>query len=133
MRVPDTSVIIPALAHWHPSHDDVKDLIPPNSAVVGHCLIEAYSVLTRMPDPHRSESSTVAAALSRLFTTAFVLDGSAAVRLPDSLASRGVHGGAVYDGVIALTAAHHGATLVTRDARAAHTYRACNVAFELVS
>lgn len=132
MRVPDTSVIVPALAEWHPSHQLARASITPGSAVVWHCLIEAYSVLTRMSDPHGADPPDVAEALSRLFESALVLDGGQAIGIAGALSSRGVSGGATYDGVIALTAAQHRATLVTRDARAAATYRACGVTFELL-
>lgn len=45
----------------------------------------------------------------------------------------GVSGGAVYDALVGLTAREAGARLVTRDERAARTYRALDVAAEYVS
>ena len=44
----------------------------------------------------------------------------------------GIAGGAVYDTLVAAAAAEHGITLATRDRRAAETYRALDVDFELI-
>jgi predicted nucleic acid-binding protein len=43
-------------------------------------------------------------------------------RLPDLLSRLGIAGGAVYDALVALAAAEHGADLATRDVRAKATY-----------
>jgi len=45
---------------------------------------------------------------------------------------RGHPGGAVYDALIGLTAARHGAELVTRDVRAAATYEALAVPHRVI-
>lgn len=45
----------------------------------------------------------------------------------------GIAGGAVYDGLVALAAKEHGATLATRDARARGTYDAVGVKVIIVS
>jgi predicted nucleic acid-binding protein len=42
-------------------------------------------------------------------------------------------GGSIYDALIAATARHAGATLLTRDERARSVYERMQVAFELVS
>jgi predicted nucleic acid-binding protein len=102
-------------------------------ATVGHCLIEAYSVLTRLPEPQRVSADLAAQALERLVGDVHVLDATRTGALPGELRRRGIFGGAVYDGLIALTAAQFGATLLTLDARAARTYRACGIDFELLS
>lgn len=47
------------------------------------------------------------------------------------LATAGVSDGSVYDGLIAATAAHNGAILLTADRRAARTYAALGAKFEL--
>lgn len=49
------------------------------------------------------------------------------------LEALGVHGGATYDGLIAITAAASKATLVTLDLRALETYRLVGVDVELVA
>jgi predicted nucleic acid-binding protein len=48
-------------------------------------------------------------------------------RLPDVLSGLGISGGAVYDALVALAAAEHGAELATRDARARATYETVGV------
>lgn len=48
-------------------------------------------------------------------------------RLPQVLAQLEIAGGAVYDALVALAAAEHGATLATRDARAKDTYEKVGV------
>jgi toxin FitB len=42
--------------------------------------------------------------------------------VPATLAAAGIPGGAVYDALVGLAAAQHGAHLATRDARAVGTY-----------
>lgn len=44
----------------------------------------------------------------------------------------GLAGGAVYDALVGYTAKVHGIVLATRDGRAADTYRALGVAYELL-
>jgi predicted nucleic acid-binding protein len=48
-------------------------------------------------------------------------------------AERGVVGGAIYDALIAATAQEADACLVSRDHRAARTYEAIGVEYELIS
>lgn len=52
--------------------------------------------------------------------------------LVERLTTEGVHGGAVYDGLVGATAAATGSVLLTRDARAAATYRALGVMYEML-
>lgn len=52
--------------------------------------------------------------------------------LVQELLGLGVSGGAVYDALIALTAAEHGAELLTRDRRAEETYRRCGAKYRLL-
>ncbi|MGD9703208.1 MAG: hypothetical protein AB7Q42_10730 [Acidimicrobiia bacterium] len=61
------------------------------------------------------------------------LPAAQATQLPGLLAERGVAGGAAYDGLIAITAAHHSATLLSLDRRAAHVYRRCGAEYELLT
>jgi predicted nucleic acid-binding protein len=55
-----------------------------------------------------------------------------AMSIHKALGERGVAGGAVYDGLVALAARANGATLATRDARARATYEALEVDIELI-
>ena len=54
-------------------------------------------------------------------------------QIPRRLAALEVVGGATYDALIALTAAAHGATLVTLDRRAISVYQRCGAAFDLLA
>jgi len=72
--------------------------------------------------------------LSGWFPTVRVLvpaPGLASV-IVQRLAGAGIAGGAVYDALIGLTAAQHGAELVTRDVRAAATYEALAVPHRVI-
>lgn len=60
------------------------------------------------------------------------LSADATSLLLRSLATSGVAGGSVYDALVGAAAKEHGLRLCTRDRRAAETYRAIGVNFELV-
>lgn len=132
MTALDTSVAVPALVSWHEHHEQAR-LLARGALVPAHALAETYSVLTRLPAPHRIDASTAAALLRGWFPPSAVLVGPASMqrRLVDVLSDAGVEGGATYDGLVGLTAMHHREVLVTRDARAARTYRALGVEFQL--
>jgi hypothetical protein len=67
------------------------------------------------------------------FTTPpLTLPGRQHLVLLDTLANAGVPGGAAYDALSGATARHAGATLLTRDRRAAGIYERIGVRFELV-
>jgi len=131
-RVVDTSVLVAAFSSWHEQHDVARSAIRDGVGVVGHAIAEAYSVLTRLPEPHRA-----APELARDFLAAacgrapLILDAEALLGLPARLVACGVAGGATFDGLIALTAASHDVTLLSLDRRAVDTYRRCGVRFEL--
>ena len=61
------------------------------------------------------------------------MDASSYARAPSRLAAAGGSGGATYDGLIALTALEHDLELVSRDARAARTYRALGTHFRMLA
>jgi predicted nucleic acid-binding protein len=60
------------------------------------------------------------------------LSDRAAAELLAKLGTRGVAGGAVYDALIGAAAVEHGLILLTRDRRAAETYRRIDVKFVLL-
>ncbi|TFV56549.1 type II toxin-antitoxin system VapC family toxin [Geodermatophilus sp. DF01-2] len=128
MIAADTSVLVAAFASWHESHTAAREALP-GVRLVGHCVVETYSVLTRLPPPHRVPRELVAEWLDRIATSAPLTLPAEEVRgLPRLLADRGVAGGAVYDALVAATALHHGAELVSLDTRAVATYRALGMA-----
>ena len=119
----DTSVVIAAFASWHESHDLAAAVLAEMPALPAPCALEGYAVLTRMPPPHRAGMGIVREYLARAFPSDhLVLPRERMARIIDDLAEMGISGGASYDAVIAMTAAHHGRELATLDARARMTY-----------
>lgn len=129
----DSSVCIPALADWHPDHDQVRPFLP-GAVIPAHALIETYSVLTRLPGDLRVGRRLAREVLDARFPASKVLVAPATLQrsIMGLLDDAGISGGATYDGLIGLTAAHHGATLLTRDARAVKTYEALGIAYRLL-
>jgi toxin FitB len=119
----DTSVAIPLLVATHDAHAavvrwwDGRDV-----ALCGHALAETYSVLTRLPGDLRLAPADAARLLAERFAPPLLLGPETAARLPDVLGRLGIAGGAVYDALVGLAAAEHGARLATRDIRARPTY-----------
>ena len=129
----DTSVVVAAFASWHEAPAASVAALGECPRLPAHVALEAFSVLTRLPPPHRASAELVVAFLDARFPDPLlVLPEGEHRRLLHDVRSAGIAGGAVYDALVGLTARHAGATLVTRDRRAAGTYRAIGVAFELV-
>lgn len=98
-----------------------------------HAAAEAYSVLTRLPNPYRSSPQLVHAYLVRAFEDRTLPIGDASiVDLLGELAALGIAGGAAYDALIGLTARIHDATLITLDSRAKETYDRLGVRVQLL-
>jgi predicted nucleic acid-binding protein len=113
----DSSVIIAALLGWHRHHAVARRLLDAglesgNLLVPSRALTESYSVLTRLPAPHRLAPR---AAMDLL--TGTLGDASTIVDLPTTerwaflsrIAEEGVAGGAVYDAEIIAMALRAGA------------------------
>lgn len=121
----DTSVAIPLLVATHREHAAVVRWCDGREiALSGHAVVETYSVLTRLPGDLRVLPEDAARLLRARFSAPLVLSRKAAAKLPDTLAALEISGGAVYDALVGLAAAEHGAQLATRDARARGTYEA---------
>lgn len=133
MRAVDTSVVVPALLSWHGAHE-VARKVTAGTSIAAHALVETYAVLTRLPGGSRVTPKLAAELLAGWFPPDRVLEVPEEISagLPSHLAELGVAGGATYDALIALTAASHGALLLTRDERAVATYRLLGVDHELV-
>jgi predicted nucleic acid-binding protein len=127
----DTSVAVAALASWHEAHESARRAAA-NALIPAHARIETYSVLTRLPPPHRLSGDAVAELVSAWFPPTETLAPSPRLSrgIVERCAALGLSGGAVYDALVGLTAAEAGETLLTRDDRAARTYTALDVAFE---
>lgn len=134
MRLLDSSVVIPALLSWHEAHTDCVRQLADQPALPTAVAIEAYSVLTRLPHPHRVPGPIAAELLDRTFPSnrRVALDPADLVDMPSRCAAAGIEGGAVYDAVIAATAVAHEATLVSRDRRAALTYQVIGASVEML-
>ena len=129
----DTSVVLPALLSDHEAHQLAADALGACTSTIAHVALEAYSVLTRLPPPRRADASTAAAVLqARLPEGLLALNATAHASASSRLAAAGVSGGAAYDGLIALTALEHDVELISRDTRAARTYRVLGVRFRLL-
>lgn len=126
----DTSVVVPALLDWHEHHDVAAPAISEVRRLPGHVLAEAYSVLTRLPHGLSLRGDEAADLLISAFPGPPLTLGAADyVRVLTDLASAGLRGGAVYDAVVAASAATESAELLTLDARASGTYRAVGARF----
>jgi predicted nucleic acid-binding protein len=130
----DTSVVLPALLSDHEAHQAAAEALDACTATIAHVALEAYSVITRLPPPHRAQATVAAAVLeARLPQTFLTLGAAAHAAVVGDLAAAGVSGGSAYDGLIALIALKHDIELVSRDGRAARTYRAIGVRFQLLA
>lgn len=129
----DTSVVVASFGAWHEHHGRALDVLTEQPRLAGHTALESYSVLTRLPEPFRADAATVVEFLRRTFIgPRLTLDPAEHEELPERLAACGVDGGAVYDGLIALTAQASGAELVTLDRRALTTYARCGAPARLL-
>jgi hypothetical protein len=97
-------------------------------------LVEAYSVLTRLPSGLAVAPTLAASVLARRFShPPLRLDDAQRGIVLQTLAAAGVFGGASYDGLVALEAKTHGRTLLTLDERAQSTYRRLGVPYTVVT
>ena len=133
MTAVDTSVVVAAFASWHEGHAAAAAALVRQPRIPAHVLIEAFSVLTRLPPPHRAPAAIVTAFLSERFPDApLALPVRRYRDLLRSVTDAGVTGGAIYDALIGMTAREAGATLLTRDARASAIYDRLNVRHDVV-
>jgi predicted nucleic acid-binding protein len=126
-------VVIAAFASWHEKHDAANRAADAALRLIEHCALETYSVLTRLPAPHRAPAEIVRDFLAARFRRPFLRLSAAAYRefvlhLPDV----GISGGASYDALVAATAASHRAELVTCDQRAVPIYERYGIRVHVV-
>ncbi len=124
----DSSVVIAGFASWSEQHGAAGEVLDAGPRLVAHSALEAYSVLTRLPRPHRAAPEVVHEYLLDQFPDAWLtLSGVRHRRALTACARASITGGATYDALIASTAVSHGASLASCDRRAAATYRAAGV------
>ena len=134
MTAVDSSVVVAACASWHDMHDLARKTLDRGPRLVGHCALEALSVLTRLPAPNRVPAALVIEFLGDWFSDdPLVLSASDMRALPRQLQQLGIAGGAVYDGLVAMTARAHGVELLSLDTRADPTYRRCGVSYRILT
>jgi predicted nucleic acid-binding protein len=134
LKAADTSLVVAAFASWHESHDAARRALDGGLRLIEHCALETYSVLTRLPPPHRVSGSVVRDFLETRFSQPFLRLSAPAyrnfiLRLPE----QGVSGGSAYDALVAATAAGFGAELVTCDRRALPVYERYGISSLLIS
>ena len=107
-------------------------LVGRSKGLAGHAVFETYSVLTRLAPPDRLTPQAAQRLIEVNFPHSRFLSSKGAGALVAQLSSSAVSGGAVYDALVAAAAVEHGLRLVSRDTRAAGTYRAMGVDLELL-
>lgn len=124
----DSSVVVAAFASWSEQHQAAVEILDGEVRLVAHAALESYSVLTRLPPPHRSAPGLVHDYLDRQFERPWLtFSATRHRRFLAWCAERQISGGAVYDALIAATAAAHDLPLASCDRRAAATYEALDL------
>jgi len=128
MKAADTSLVVAAFASWHEHHELARRVLDRGVRLIEHCALETYSVLTRLPPPHRSPGPVVRDFIRTRFPQPFLRLGAPAHRaFVLGLPEHDVTGGAAYDALVAATAVECRAELVTCDRRAAVVYESYGV------
>jgi predicted nucleic acid-binding protein len=114
----DTNVVIAGLLSWHEHHEaaaaELVALLESTIEIVLplHALVEAYSVMTRLPPPHRLSSQDALEILEGSFrhhVTLVGLDGEEGWTLIEDIGRLSISGGTAYDGLILACARKGGA------------------------
>jgi predicted nucleic acid-binding protein len=130
----DTSVVVAAFASWHEGHAAATAALARRPSIPAHVLLETYSVLTRLPPPHRAAPGIVVAFLAERFPgVPIALPRTGHLELVELASTLGIAGGSIHDALIAATAKHAGARLLTRDQRAAATYARIGVRYQILA
>jgi predicted nucleic acid-binding protein len=133
MRAADTSLVVAAFASWHERHEVARKALDGGLRLIEHCSLETYSVLTRLPPPHRAPSNVVRDFLAARFPYPWLrLSVTAHRTFMVGMPDRAVTGGAAYDALVAATAAAHRVELVTCDRRALPVYERYGVRVQLL-
>ena len=133
MRAADTSVVVAAFASWHEHHEGARRALDSGVRLIEHCALETYSVLTRLPPPHRAPGIVVREFLTVRFPLPFLrMTAKAYKAFVLGMPEHAVTGGAAYDALVAATAAACRVELVTCDRRALAVYERYGVPARVV-
>jgi hypothetical protein len=95
LKAADTSLVVAAFASWHESHAAARRALDGGLRLIEHCALETYSVLTRLPPPHRTSGKVVRDFLTARFPQPFLrLSEHAHKDFILALPDHGVTGGA---------------------------------------
>jgi len=116
----DTSVIIAGLVSWHEDHSRSRSALetalaaPEPTILPVHALLEAYSVITRLPPPRRLTPNKARTLLSESLreSTRLVGLGEEGWSVIEELADRLIGGGMTYDAAIVASARKAEATRI---------------------
>src|SRR5262249_42894530 len=72
LKAADTSLVVAAFASWHENHENARRALDGGLRLIEHCALETYSVLTRLPAPHRSAGLVVREFLQTRFPPPFL-------------------------------------------------------------
>lgn len=129
----DTSLVVAAYASWHENHAAARRALDARARLIEYCALETYSVLTRLPAPHRSAGFVVRQFLEARFQEPFLRLSARGYRaFILGLPAHEISGGSAYDALVAATAAERGAELVTCDRRALPVYERYGVKVRLI-
>ena len=64
--------MVAAFASWHENHEGARRALDGGLRLIEHCALETYSVLTRLPAPHRTSSDVVREFLGTRFSEPFL-------------------------------------------------------------
>jgi predicted nucleic acid-binding protein len=125
--VPDASCMVAAICAWHQHHERARKEIEGRLRAgetlvsIGHALIETYSVLTRLPPPHRlspEDARNMIAVSFERGVTVVGADHRLYRRLLAQAPESGTSGGRIYDALITACARKAGpAVLLTFNVR----------------
>lgn len=65
----DSSVVIAGFGTWHEHHERAVEVLRRTPRLPAHAALEAYSVLTRLPDPFRAEPAELVTLDERALAT----------------------------------------------------------------
>jgi predicted nucleic acid-binding protein len=133
VKAADTSLVVAAFASWHDKHEHARRALDAGLRLPEYCALETYSVLTRLPPPHRAPGDLVREFLLARFPEPLLRMSARTYRdFISSLPDREVTGGAAYDALVAAVAAENDCELVSCDRRAAPIYERFGVRISLL-